>query len=514
LIAVLFLAGEFSTTMHLIFGVGCIAISTTAWQLARSRPELAARFFASACLVVPVADALFALGPSADHSPLYFTCLGVILAIVTLDRNEATAFAIANVVITVLAFFNPAWTATDLFGPLALTALVTVIGLPWLWLREQQERQIIEQHDRLIARQTQQALVDRLISIGTLFAGVGHEINNPLTYITANLEWLLEAPGSPERRAALEEARAGADRISAIVRDLNMMMRPGSRARGVELDSVIAASVNMTRHVTRHRAPVEVILDEMPRVRGDGSRLGQVLTNLIVNAAQALDGRGESANLITIRGRTNEIGWAEVEVADTGPGIPDDVRERIFEPFFTTKGPGDGTGLGLSISKGIVEDLGGSIDVDSEVGKGTTFRLRLPPHLKSDMPIEEQAVPSSGSQRILIVDDDPPVVTSLQRMLEDHDVATARGGAEALEMCEQGDFDLVLCDVRMPDLSGPELYEVLCGRDDRYADRFVFMTGGPTSSEGERIMAQLRGKCLLKPISRVDVERLLPGTSH
>jgi PAS domain S-box-containing protein len=223
------------------------------------------------------------------------------------------------------------------------------------------------------------AVAERMASIGTLAAGVAHEINNPLCYVTANLDMVLEevralsGGSSSGRMAELEEmllqARQGAERVRKIVRGLKTFARDEAERRAViAVAPVLELAINMAFNEIRHRARLVRKFGETPLIEADDARLGQVFVNLLVNAAQALpEGRSE-ANEICIVACTDHLGRAVVEFRDSGPGIPASVIERIFDPFFTTKPVGVGTGLGLSICKNIVNGMGGEISVESEEG--------------------------------------------------------------------------------------------------------------------------------------------------
>ncbi len=253
-------------------------------------------------------------------------------------------------------------------------------------------RDVTEQREaKELQERTQKQLIlaDRMVSVGTLAAGVAHEINTPLSYLTANLDMVVEdlhllAQESGSTRIAdleemLREAREGADRVRKIVRGLKTFSRADDERRtAIDLKPVLELSVNMTFNEIRHRARLVKDYGKTPRITADDARLGQVFINLLVNAAQAIpEGRTEE-NEIRIATSTDERGWAVVTVRDTGAGIPASVVARIFDPFFTTKAVGVGTGLGLSICHSIVTGMGGEISVASEEGRGTTFRVALP----------------------------------------------------------------------------------------------------------------------------------------
>ncbi len=237
--------------------------------------------------------------------------------------------------------------------------------------------------------EAQLAISDRMASIGTLASGIAHEINNPLAFVMLNLAALaeelrplVEASAPLRARALLDlvaDARAGAERVRKIVRGLKTFARSGEDHRvPMAIESAIEVAVNMTSGELRHRARLVTSYGRTPRVVADESRLGQVFINLLINAAHAIPEGSAAVNEIGITTSTDALGRAVVEIRDTGSGIPAHLHARIFDPFFTTKEVGVGAGLGLSISHEIVAALGGLIEVTSEIGKGTTFRVVLP----------------------------------------------------------------------------------------------------------------------------------------
>ncbi|EAU63061.1 PAS domain S-box protein, partial [Stigmatella aurantiaca] len=248
--------------------------------------------------------------------------------------------------------------------------------------------------------QAQLLQTDRMALVGTLAAGVGHEINNPLSYVIANLnlaleslrlptrecECSLEATGAPgyaaslrELEELLQEAQEGANRVRNIVRDLKSFSRQDAERRTeVSVQESLDFSIKMASVELRHRAHLIRKYEPVPPVYADTSRLGQVFLNLLMNAAQAIPEGSNARNQITVWVRPGPPGQVAVDVSDTGAGISPEVQDRIFDPFFTTKPVGSGTGLGLSICHGIIRSLGGEISVSSELGKGTTFTVLLP----------------------------------------------------------------------------------------------------------------------------------------
>jgi PAS domain S-box-containing protein len=249
------------------------------------------------------------------------------------------------------------------------------------------------------------AISDRLASIGTLAAGVAHELNNPLAFVRGNIEWAAQElgalrglPGVPpldEAVAALGEALEGSERMRLIVRDLRTLSAAGDEERApVELARVLEFSARLAAAELRHRGRVVWALAPMPPVRGSEARLGQVFLNLLVNAAHALPVGAEDAE-IRVRSGVLPGDRVAVEISDTGSGIPPEVRARIFDPFFTTKPIGVGTGLGLWVCHNIVSAHGGEIEVESAPGAGSTFRVILPAAAPVASPVAASPVAAS-----------------------------------------------------------------------------------------------------------------------
>ena len=409
--------------------------------------------------------------------------------------------------------------------------LAKPVALPLLQTRIRIAEQRIAQRRK--HRQAQEALVrseaefrrviqqaDRLASVGSLAAGVAHEINNPLAYLIANLELLYEDLGSPPRpasttqmRRAVREAIDGADRVRRIVGDLKSFSRPeDDQVQAVDVHEVLEAAVDIASNEIRHRAELTRHYGEVPRVRGNAGRLTQVFLNLLVNAAHAIN-EGEAAQRIAILTREQADGVL-IEISDTGNGIAPELVDRVFDPFFTTKPQGMGTGLGLSICHGIIAALDGEIRVDTAVGEGSTFRVLL---RKADAQAPaRRAAPGSGpvpqavrALRILVVDDEPLIGEGIRRALRGHHVEIARGGREAIDRCEASEFDLVLCDVMMPEVSGMEVYGKLQTTRPGLEPKFVFMTGGAFTPKARVFLESVEAEHLEKPFSVRELRRLV-----
>ncbi len=243
----------------------------------------------------------------------------------------------------------------------------------------------------------------------------------------------------------------------------------------------------------------------MPPVAGTASRLGQVVLNLLVNAAQAIEAGAADANVIRVRVVPGPGSRVTVEISDTGRGIAADVLPRIFDPFFTTKGVGEGTGLGLSIAHAIVTGLGGEIRVDSTVGRGSTFTVHLRPFAAAaaDEPRPDADPTAARRARVLVVDDEPHVATAIRRMLAPvHDVTTVANARAALEHVARAPCDAILSDVLMPEMTGLEFQRALAAVSPALAARMIFMTGGAFTPETAEALAGSDNARIEKPFDR------------
>lgn len=264
--------------------------------------------------------------------------------------------------------------------------LVLGVGLVVARSRELQNRLRDAEHQRALAEaRARLSTAERLVSLGTLAAGIAHEVNNPLAFILANLRFVRDAlrDGRFERERdevlkALEECELGAQRMQAIVADMKRLARDGDHDNAEAApDAVVQSALTLLRTQTR-LVRIETDFQPAPLVAASEARLGQVVLNLVINAVQAFD-KPNADSCVSIRVRTDARGWALIEVADNGSGMTPEVQRRLFDPFFTTKAPGVGTGLGLPLCQAFVHALGGTITFESTVGQGTTFRLSLPP---------------------------------------------------------------------------------------------------------------------------------------
>jgi PAS domain S-box-containing protein len=354
---------------------------------------------------------------------------------------------------------------------------------------------------------------DRMVSIGTLAGGVAHEINNPLAVVSANLELLSHNHESDLTREALQ----GVDRIRSIVRGLMLFSRADTDRRStLDLHRVLELAIGITSNEIRHRARLVRHYGTPPAVEGNEARLGHVFINLLINAAEAIPDGYADRNDITITTRVDDAGWAVVEIRDTGAGIPPAVQGRIFDPFFTTKPVGKGTGLGLSICHGIVRSLGGEIAFRSELGRGSTFGVTLPPATAPAAivaPPEPAPAPPARRGRMLLVDDEVMFAGSLRRLFSgEHDVTVVSSGRHALDRLAAGQrFDVILCDLMMPEISGVELHAELRRIAPDQADGMIFLTGGAFSRSSQQFLESITNRWFEKPC---DLQELRAAVRH
>jgi PAS domain S-box-containing protein len=385
-----------------------------------------------------------------------------------------------------------------------------VAGLAMIWDGEPATVAIARDLSERNRLEAQLLLADRMASVGTLAAGVAHEINNPLGYVLGNLTALMNGVATdqlaPDLAQALRDAIHGAKRVRDIVQDLQTFSRGDQAKRKsapVDVLRVMDVSIRMAYSAVKHRARLERDYRQVPAVEGTESRLGQVFLNLIVNAAQAMPDRPVEENEIRAS-VTHDGDWVVVEVADNGAGMSDDVRRRIFDPFFTTKPIGEGTGLGLSICHSIVTSLGGKIEVQSEPGLGTTFRILLP--AARALPTRETIEPPPPSvgrrEKVLVIDDEPMIGVMVRRLLAAHcDVLPLTNAREAIRRIAAGErFDAILCDLMMPRMSGIEFFTELSSLSPDLARRTGFLTGGAVTAQARKFLQEHADSMLEKPV--------------
>ena len=372
--------------------------------------------------------------------------------------------------------------------------------------------------------ETQLRLADRLSSIGTLAAGVVHEINNPLAYVCSNISFLqkeLEQPevspeALPELREVLAETQEGLGRVRTIVQDVKTFARSDEAQSGpVDVHQAIEGALRLVRKELQYRAQVERELEPVPAVLGNQGRVGQVLVNLLVNALQAFPQADPERNRVIVSTHSTSPDTVVIEVEDNGPGMSPEVRQHLFDPFFTTKPAGEGSGLGLSICQSIVQSMGGKIEVESVQGQGSLFRVVLPAaQARESTTANTQALPvdSQGTRRrLLLIDAEPAVGTSVRRLLQEaHEVHSVQDVRMALNLLSRGErYDAILCDVVLPGMSGVDLLRELEQREPGLARRTGFMTSGALPMPSREFIASYSGELLEKPFEPERLRRFV-----
>ncbi|MBI4816123.1 MAG: PAS domain S-box protein [Deltaproteobacteria bacterium] len=380
----------------------------------------------------------------------------------------------------------------------------------------------VSERKRMASRMMQ---IDRLAAMGTLAAGVGHEINNPLSYVLAHVDHVIEALPTvtdgarfQEVLTLLTEAREGLERIRKVVKDLRTFANAGEERRElVDVQQSLAAAESLAWNEIRHRARVVHDYSDVAPVLATEARLTQVFVNLLVNAAQSIPEGRADANEIRISTRTTE-GRVEICIGDTGSGIEAGILSRIFDPFFTTKAVGRGTGLGLSIVRSLVASLGGEVTVESEVGRGSKFLISLPcaaqPAVTPREDLRAGRAPSAGGRAmVLIVDDETRLAKAIARVVSGScDAEVCGSGAAALELLGSGRrFDAIVCDLMMPQMTGMELFERLEAEYPELAKRTVFLTGGAFTEAAKAFLERVPNPRLDKPFETQALLEIIHG---
>lgn len=382
--------------------------------------------------------------------------------------------------------------------------------------------QDVTERKRLQERVT---LSERMATVGTLAAGVAHEINNPLTWVIANLDAIdrgLEDLQDTASRSAdeidqlskmIQEAQQGADQVKRIVRDLLTYSRSQPERLGrVDVEDALDIAVNIATNQFKYRAHLVRDYGHVPAVVADQSRLTQVFVNLIVNAAQAIPERRKREGEIVLRTAVDPDGRVRVVVSDNGLGMSEEVRARIFDPFFTTKPVGVGTGLGLSITSNIVDSFRGEIQVESTEGKGTDVSVVLPAFSgESGAFLMED---DSDKYRVLVIDREARLGRPVSRILsKEYEVISQRNGRDALAVIDDGErVDAVLCDADIPDMRCLELFRNIQRVAPHLIERVAFIVEDDFDDDREQLESEgvpLFGKPLQPDALRELVEQLV-----
>ena len=399
--------------------------------------------------------------------------------------------------------------------PPAIVAALELWTQPLARLLERKRLDHTARNTEMRLRQAQEQLMqaDKLSSIGQLISGVAHELNNPLSGVLGFTQLLQAAETNPKTKRGLDRIYGEAIRCQKIVQNLlGFARRYKPEKTAHDLVEVVEGVLDLRAY---QLAVDNVEIDRryqkgLPPTLLDAHQIQQVVLNLVNNAHHAMMSVSDRPRRLTVALEERD-GRLRVSVADTGPGIPQDRLTRLFEPFFTTKEPGKGTGLGLSVSLGIVKDHQGNMNVDSAVGRGTTFWFDLPIVEVAEVGQGVAGPAAAGSAsavpqraaglRVLIVDDEAVLRELLSDLLKTagHQVETARDGRAALGLALEGRFDLILSDLKMPGLDGQGLYESVCRERPEMRGRFVFTTGDVVNPDAEGFLQDSGCPYLSKP---------------
>jgi signal transduction histidine kinase/ActR/RegA family two-component response regulator len=371
---------------------------------------------------------------------------------------------------------------------------------------------------------------DRMASVGILASGIIHELKNPLAALAANVELALgevtalsDNADSGQRgvervRAELRDAHECSGRIRDVVNDLDVLSQSDNvEAVPVNMQAVIEDSLRLTANQTRHSATIVKRYGQVPCVLGNEGRLGQLIRNLIINAAQAIAPGDADQNQITINLASESNGRVVIEISDTGVGVDANIARRLFTPYFAANPVGRGISLELAICHRIVSALGGRITARSEPTQGSTFRIELPSAHVSAPPrdsAEPHALAASDQHRrgrLLFIDDDSLVLKLLTRIFEaEHETVATLSASDALTIvAQQRQFDLIFCDVMMPNTNGITFYEKLAKIAPELSDRVVFMTGGAFNTVAQQFLAQVPNQHVAKPFDLSAIRALV-----
>jgi len=372
-------------------------------------------------------------------------------------------------------------------------------------------------------REARARALERLSSLGMMATGVAHEVNNPLLFLTGNLALAEEQCRELDKRLTGAEAHAlsgirqrlasanrGAERIADVVRGISEFATADTdEVVSVDVAHLIESTLQLVANEMRHVSRVERELPMLTITTNPG-RLRQVFLNLIQRAVRGMRDLGGANHVLRVDVRADARDGVIISISDTGPGLPPQVLRRVFEPFSSVKTATVGMGLALAISRELVQSLGGTLEVDSQLSEGSTFRIILPSRMRNELApsnpphVAITPAPQSLRKRLLVIDDEPMICKLLETYLaSDYDVVALTQPAVALMRLLGGErFDLIVCDMMMPGVTGMDLYERAVSNLPELGKRFIFMTGGAASEAARTFLTATRPPQLLKPFRR------------
>jgi signal transduction histidine kinase/DNA-binding response OmpR family regulator len=423
-----------------------------------------------------------------------------------------TAFAcpilVGREVVGVLEFYAPKMPQP----PTMLLDIGVQIGI-------QLGRVIERQHAATQYQLQQEALYqsEKLAAMGSLLSGVAHELNNPLAAVLMHADLLREELSQSPLLELVDEVTRAAERCKRLVRSFLTLARQHTPERtAVALNTVVNDTIELLAYALQvDNITIHLDLAEnLPLLWADVNQMQQVVTNLITNAHQAMRESSALRQLTLTTQCDPARTHVTLIVTDTGPGVPPTLQARIFEPFFTTKPIGIGTGLGLSLCRGIIEKHGGTITVKNQPGQGATFYVELPVEaIRATAPdsSERERVSAVPDKSILIIDDEPSIASGLKRLLsrDGYTVETVANGHLALTKLQERSYDLLLSDMRMPEIDGPSLYRTLEHQYPHLLRRVIFLTGDTLNPETKMFLDRSAAPCLTKPCTVTEIRRAI-----
>ncbi|HZM59872.1 MAG TPA: ATP-binding protein [Vicinamibacterales bacterium] len=380
-------------------------------------------------------------------------------------------------------------------------------------IRNVSERRKLDDQSRDLYQQLLQA--EKMAALGQTISGVAHELNNPLATILSWSERLAERSLDETARRGVAVIRGEAERAARIVRNLLTFSRKRQSTRAlVDLNQVVRETIAL-RAYGQHITNIDVVMalaSGLPAVLADAHQVQQVLLNLVINAEQAMLAANGRGSLVLRTWHEAERATVVLQVTDDGPGVPGDVKSKIFDPFFTTKETGKGTGLGLTVAYAIVQEHGGSIRVDSPETGGASFTVELPVTVESAAKSVKRMAPlseSAAGASVLLVEDERALAAAVGEALIEAglNVDHAGDGEEALARVRQNNYDVVICDLKMPRVDGISLYRAIAAATPALARRVIFVTGDVAGADAERFLEESGCRWLAKPFRLADLLR-------